>query len=76
VSGGGVSQTPNISGWGLSGRLALCWVQLVTFKRHGFPLEVIRYAVWLHFGFTWSLHEVKELLAKRVIGVSCETIRC
>jgi putative transposase len=48
----------------------------VSFKRHRFPPEVIRYAVWLYFRFSLSMRDVEELLAERGIEVSYETIRC
>jgi putative transposase len=48
----------------------------ISFKRHRFPPDVIRYAVWLYFRFTLSLRDVEELLAERGIDVSYETIRC
>jgi len=47
-----------------------------SFKRHRFPAEVIRHAVWLYFRFTLSFRDVEELLAQRGIEVSYETIRC
>ena len=48
----------------------------VSFKRHRFPADVIRHAVWLYFRFTLSLRDVEEMLAERGIEVSYETIRC
>ena len=48
----------------------------ISFKRHKFPPELIRQAVWLYFRFTLSLRDVEELLAQRGIEVSYETIRC
>jgi len=48
----------------------------VAFKRHRFPAEVIRHAVWLYFRFTLSFRDVEEILARRGINVSYETIRC
>ena len=48
----------------------------VSYKRHRFPPDVIRHAVWLYFRFTLSLRDVEELLAQRGIKVSYETIRC
>lgn len=48
----------------------------VSFKRHRFPPVVIRYAVWLYFGFTLRFRDVEELLAQRGIEVSYKTIRC
>ena len=47
----------------------------VSFKRHRFPAEVIRYAVWLYFRFTLSIRDVEELLAERGLEVSREAIR-
>lgn len=54
----------------------MIFVKQLSFKRHRFPAEVIRHAVWLHFRFSLSLREVDELMAARGIGVSYETIRC
>ena len=48
----------------------------ILFKRHRFPAEVIRQAVWLYFRFTLSLRDVEELLPLRGIEVSRETVRC
>ena len=48
----------------------------ISYKRHRFPPEVIRHAVWLYFRFTLSLRDVEELLAQRGVEVSYETIRC
>lgn len=45
-------------------------------KRHRFPAEVIRHAVWLYFRFRLSLRDVEELLAARGVEVGYETIRC
>lgn len=35
----------------------------ISFKRHRFPPEVIRQAVWLYDRFTLSLCDVEEMLA-------------
>ena len=48
----------------------------LSFKRHRFPADVIRHAVWLYFRFTLSFRDVEELLAHRGISVSYETLRC
>lgn len=48
----------------------------LSFKRHRFPGEAIRYAVWLYFRFTLSFRDVEEMLAQRGIEVSNESIRC
>lgn len=51
-------------------------MQTISYKRHRFPPEVIRQAVWLYFKFTLSLRDVEETLAERGIDVSYETVRC
>ena len=51
-------------------------MQPISYKRHRFPAEVIRYGVWLYFRFGLSFRDVEELLAQRGIEVSYETIRC
>jgi transposase-like protein len=50
-------------------------LQPISYKRHRFPPDVIRYAVWLYYRFTLSLRDVEDLLAERGIEVSYETIR-
>ena len=44
---------------------------------HGyrFPREIISHGVWLYYRFSLSLRDVEELLAKRGITVTHETIR-
>jgi putative transposase len=46
-----------------------------TYKRHRFPPDIIRYAVWLYFGFNLSHRDIEDLLAQRGIDVSRESIR-
>ena len=48
----------------------------ISFKRHRFPADVIRQAVWLYFRFSLSFLDVEELMAARGVDVSYETIRC
>lgn len=48
---------------------------IVSYKRHRFPPEIIAHAVWLYVRFNLSLREVEEMLLKRGIDVSYETIR-
>jgi transposase-like protein len=48
----------------------------ISYKRHRFPPEVIRQAVWLYYRFTLSLRDVEEVLAERGIDVSYEAVRC
>ncbi len=45
------------------------------YRRHRFPPEVIRYAVWLYFRFPLSLRMVEEMLMARGICVTYETVR-
>lgn len=47
----------------------------LSFKRHRFPGDVIRHAVWLYFRFSESFQDVEELLAERGGEISCETVR-
>ena len=49
-------------------------MRLISFKRHRFPPDVIRHAVWLYFRFTLSIRDVEELLAQRGVEVSRETV--
>ena len=48
----------------------------LSFKRHRFPADVIRHAVWLDFRLTLGFRDVEELLAHCGISVSYETLRC
>ncbi len=45
------------------------------FKRHRFPPDIIRHSIWLYARFTLSLRDVEEMLAKRGLDVSYETVR-
>ena len=42
---------------------------------HRFPPEIISHGIWLYYRFSLSLRDVEELLAKRGITVTHETIR-
>ena len=48
----------------------------ISYKRHRFPPDTIRLAVWLYFRFTTSLRDVEEMLAERGIDVTYETVHC
>ena len=50
-------------------------MQAISFKRHRFPPELIRRAVWLYARFTLSYRDVEDLLAERGLDISYETIR-
>ncbi len=47
----------------------------VSYKRHRFPPQIIAHAVWLYFRFPLSLRLAEEMLLKRGIVVSYETVR-
>ena len=40
-------------------------MQPISFKRHRYPADVIRHAVWLYFRFTLSLRDVEDLKLAR-----------
>src|ERR1700682_3005383 len=45
------------------------------YRRHRFPPEIIRHAIWLYLRFTLSYCDVEELLAERGLDISYETVR-
>ena len=47
----------------------------ISFKRHRFPPEIIRRAVWLYAKFTLSYRDVEDLLAERGLDISYESVR-
>ena len=47
----------------------------ISYARHRFPPDVIRYAVWLYLRFALSYRDVEDLLAERGLIVSNEAIR-
>jgi putative transposase len=47
----------------------------ISFKRHRFPPDIIRYAIWLYARFSLSFRDVEELLAERSVDASYETVR-
>ena len=46
-----------------------------SYRGHRFPREIISHSVWLYHRFSLSFRDVEELLAKRGIIVTYETIR-
>ena len=48
---------------------------MTIYKRHGFPPDIISYAVWLYFRFNLSHRDIEDLLTERGINVSREAIR-
>jgi len=49
-------------------------MQPISYARHQFPAEIIRHAVWIYLRFTLSFRNVEELLAKRGLDISHETV--
>ena len=49
--------------------------QISLYKRHRFPPEIIKYAVWLYYRFNLSYRDIEDILAERGIIVSYEAIR-
>ena len=47
----------------------------LSYRRHRFPAEIIQHAIWLYLRFTLSYRDVEELLVKRGLDVSYETVR-
>src|SRR5438552_10258655 len=47
----------------------------ISYRRHRFPPIVIQHAIWLYLRFTLSYRDVEELLARRGLVVSYETVR-
>lgn len=45
------------------------------YKRHRFPVEIIRHCVWLYHRFGLSFRAVEELLFERGVSLSYETVR-
>jgi putative transposase len=45
------------------------------YKRHRFPPEIIQYAVWLYYRFNLSHRDIEDLLARRGVLVTHESIR-
>jgi len=45
------------------------------YKRHRFPPEIIQYVVWLHYRFNLSHRDIEDLLARRGVLVTLESIR-
>jgi transposase-like protein len=47
----------------------------LSYRRHRSPPEIIQHAIWLYLRFTLSYRDVEELLAKRGLDISYETVR-
>jgi putative transposase len=45
------------------------------YHRHRFAIEVVEQCVWLYYRFSLSYRNIEEMLAKRGVQVSYETIR-
>jgi len=47
----------------------------LSYRGYRFPAEIISHAVWLYYRFSLSFRDVEDLLAKRGVIVSHETVR-
>jgi putative transposase len=47
----------------------------LSYRRHRFPPPIIQHAIWLYLRFTLSYRDVEELLARRGLALSYETVR-
>ncbi len=45
-----------------------------TYRRHRFPIEVVEHCVWLYFRFALSYRNVEEMMAKRGVQLTYETV--
>ena len=45
------------------------------YKRHRFPKEILRHALWLYYRFTLSSRDIEERLAQRGITLTYQTVR-
>src|SRR5271170_5193294 len=50
-------------------------MRTISYARHRFPPDIIQHAIWLYLRFTLSYRDVEDLLAKREVEVTNETIR-
>jgi putative transposase len=48
---------------------------VTSYKRHRFPPGIIQYAVWLYYRFNLSHRDIEDLLARRGVLVTHESIR-
>ncbi len=46
-----------------------------TYRRHRFPIEVVEHCVWLYFRFALSYGNVEEMMAKRGVQLTYDTVR-
>ncbi len=45
------------------------------YRRHRFPIEVVEQCVWLYFRFALSYRNIEEMMAKRGVPLTYETVR-
>ena len=50
-------------------------MRTVSYSQHRFPPDIIQHAIWLYRRFTLSYRDVEDLLAKRGLEITNETIR-
>jgi putative transposase len=54
---------------------ALMRTSVSLYHRHRFPAEIISHCVWLYFRFALSFRDVEEMLARRGVALTYETVR-
>ena len=47
----------------------------IRYRRYRFPIEVVEQCIWLYFRFALSYRNIEEMMSKRGIQVSYETVR-
>jgi putative transposase len=45
------------------------------YRRHRFPIDVVEQCVWLYFRFALSYRDIEEMMVKRGVRVTYETVR-
>lgn len=45
------------------------------YRRHRFPIEVVEQCVWLYYRFPLGFRDIEEVMAKRGVQLTCETVR-
>jgi len=48
---------------------------LERYRRHRFPIEVVEQCVWLYYRFSLRFRDVEEMMAKRGVQLTYETVR-
>jgi putative transposase len=71
----GIAKLTVAGGWARVGEADRMTPEPSSYRRHRFPGEIIRHAVWLYHAFSLSLRDVELILAERGVVVTHESIR-